>query len=91
MNVGDAILIAAPAVGAIATIGSIIFRMGQHSQRISSLEEKTKDHGAVSTAVAVLTSGMGEMKAQLGEISHDVKNILTGRVTPARRGRDSEG
>ena len=72
-------------VGLLVQFGVGLFHLGRHSQRIAALEEKARDAGTVGAAVAVVTATIGEMKEQLAEIRHDVKNLLTGRVRPARR------
>lgn len=72
-------------VGLIVQFGVGLFHLGRHSQRIAALEEKARDAGTVGAAVAVITATIGEMKEQLAEIRHDVKNLLTGRVRPASR------
>ena|GEM_PF-2124987 len=76
-------------VGLIIQFGLGLFHLGKHSQRIAALEERARDAGAVGAAVAVLNSTIGEVKEQLAEIRHDVKNLLTGRIRPANR-RDAE-
>jgi hypothetical protein len=76
-------------VGLVVQFGVGLFHLGRHSQRIAALEEKAREAGSVGAAVAVVTATIGEMKDQLAEIRHDVKNLLTGRVRPATR-RDGE-
>jgi len=58
--------------------GAGLFHLGRHSQRIAALEDRTKDLGTV----AVLSATLAELKLQIAELRHDVKNLLTGRVRP---------
>ncbi len=81
------IALGALAVALMAQFGASLFHLGKHSQRIAALEERTKDIGHL----AVLTATLAEMKQQLGELRHDVKNLLTGRTRPSRRGSDDLG
>jgi hypothetical protein len=76
------IALAALALGLLVQFGAGLFHLGKHSQRIAALEERTKDIGSL----AVLAATLAEMKQQLGELRHDVKNLLTGRVRPPRGG-----
>jgi cell division protein FtsB len=79
------IALAAFALALLVQFGAGLFHLGKHSQRIAALEERTKDIGSL----AVLAATLAEMKQQLGELRHDVKNLLTGRVRPpSRRGSD---
>ena len=92
MKAGDIIALgglAFMALGLMLQFGLGLFHLGRHSQRIAALEEKAREAGTVVGAVAVVTATIGEMKDQLAEIRHDVKNLLTGRVRPASR-RDAE-
>lgn len=65
--------------------GTFAFMIGKHAQRLNTnerdvqeLKRKTDDHAAV-------ISGIEGMKGLLAEVRDDVKNLLTGKVTPARR------
>jgi hypothetical protein len=75
------IALAGLAVGLLAQFGAGLFHLGRHSQRLAALEDRTKDIGSL----AVLAATLAEMRQQLGELRHDVKNLLTGRVRPVRR------
>jgi len=86
VNIEAVVAVSGLALTVILAGGGVIFQLGKHSQRIDALEEKTKD----LPAVAVLTAIIGEMKVQLAEVSHDVKNLLTGRVQPPSRRRTGE-
>lgn len=79
------IALAALAVALLAQFGAGLFHLGKHSQRIAALEDRTKDIGSL----AVLAAALAEIKQQLAEVRHDVKNLLTGRVRPpSRRGTE---
>jgi hypothetical protein len=69
------------AAGLLAQFGAGLFHLGRHSQRLAALEDRTKDIGSL----AVLAATLAEMKQQLAELRHDVKNLLTGRVRPGTR------
>jgi hypothetical protein len=93
VKAGDIIALAGlafMAVGLMLQFGLGLFHLGRHAQRIAALEEKAREAGTVGAAVAVITATIGEMKDQLGEIRHDVKNLLTGRVRPASSRREGE-
>lgn len=77
--------VAGLALAILVQFGAGLFHLGRHSQRIAALEDKTKDIGTL----AVLNAALAEMKLQITEIRHDVKNLLTGRIRPAAR-RDPE-
>lgn len=81
MSAGAWIALASLALTFVLTIIGGAFKLGAHSQRIAALEEKTRNIGSLE----VLAAGLLEMKEQLVEIRHDVKNLLTGRIKPARR------
>lgn len=79
------IALAGLATALLVQFGAGLFHLGRHSQRLSALEDRTKDIGSL----AVLASSLAEIKQQLVEVRHDVKNLLTGRVRPpSRRGHE---
>lgn len=79
------IALGALALALLVQFGAGLFHLGRHSQRLSSLEERTKDIGSL----AVLAASLVEIKQQLLEVRHDVKNLLTGRIRPpTRKGSD---
>ena len=63
----------------------VAFHLGRHSQRLSAVEERTRDMEGNNAALAVLTATVGGIDKRLVEVAHDVKNLLTGRVRPAAR------
>jgi hypothetical protein len=75
------IALAGLAVGLLAQFGAGLFHLGRHSQRLAAMEDRTKDIGSL----AVLAATLAEMRQQLAELRHDVKNLLTGRVRPVWR------
>jgi len=72
------IAVAGLALAVLVQFGAGLFHLGRHAQRLSALEERTKDVGTV----AVLAATLAELKLQIAELRHDVKNLLTGRVRP---------
>jgi hypothetical protein len=79
------IAVAGLALALLVQFGAGLFHLGRHAERITALEDRTKDIGTL----AVLHAALEEMRSQLAEIRHDVKNLLTGRIRPAsRRGPD---
>jgi hypothetical protein len=85
MNSGEWLALAALAFTVVSAIAGGMFKFGQHSQRLASLEERAKGTEASTAALAVLTSTVGGIDKRLEEVAHDVKNLLLGRVKPARR------
>lgn len=61
------------------------FHFGRQSQRLASVEQRTRDVDANAAALAVLTSTVGGIDKKLAEVSTDVKNLLIGRIRPASR------
>lgn len=61
------------------------FHFGRHAQRLAAVEERTRDVEGNNAALAVLTATVGGIDKRLAEVALDVKNLLTGRVRPARR------
>jgi len=70
--------VAALGLAFLVQFGAGLFQLGRHAQRIAALEDKTKDLGSV----AVLSAALAELKLQIAELRHDVKDLLTGRVRP---------
>ena len=75
----------------------LIWNAGRHSQRldaaenhISALQEGAHEASRLDVALQVLSGGLDTVKEQLGELRHDVRNLLTGRITPASRRRTSD-
>lgn len=73
----------------------LIYNAGRHSQRLDSaeksisvLQDGAHEAGRLDTALQVLTGTVNTMQKQLVDVSHDVKNLLTGRVVPARQRHD---
>ena len=96
MTAGGWIAIVSLAVASLFSVVGLVvqgllaaFHFGRHAQRLTALEERTRDVEDNSAALAVLTSTVGGIDRRLLEVAHDVKNILTGRVRPAPR-RDQE-
>jgi hypothetical protein len=92
MNGGEWIALAGLSFTVIVAIAGGCFKLGQHSQRITALEERTKD----LPAVAVLATTIGALKEQVSkldqsitkridDLDHDFRNLLTGKLRPARR------
>ncbi len=77
-------------VGLIVQGLMVSFHFGRYSQRLSAVEDRTRDVEGNNAALAVLTATVGGIDKRLVEVALDVKNLLTGRVRPpARRDADS--
>jgi hypothetical protein len=68
------------------------YQFGRHSERldqaeraISELRETEKQGQDQKTEIALLTQTVMAMKDQLLKFEHDLRNLLTGKVQPARR------
>lgn len=96
MNATEIAAVAAVAsvgVTVLSGLGLLIWKAGRHSQRLDAAETDIADlqagaheAGRLDTALQVLTGTVNSVQKQVDEIGHDVKNLLTGKVTPARRG-----
>ena len=85
------------ALGLLLTVGGLVFKLGQHSQRLSDVEKdvselrvKSEDHGSRLGAIGELRQHLTTIEGSVREVAHDVKNLLTGRLVPASRRRDGE-
>lgn len=93
MNPGEWI-----ALGAIGvSVAGLIFKAGEHSSRLTQVEKRQTDteakqaqHGEKLSAIVRLEAQLLAMDGLVREISHDLKNLMTGRTVPARRRSNSE-
>ena len=71
-------------------------RLAQAEARLRALETKADHQPELSAAVEVLKSSLdalresvaelrGELARRIDRLEHDIRNILSGKVTPARR------
>jgi len=74
------IALASLALAFMVSVVGVAFKLGQHSQRIAALEEKTKDIGTL----AVLSAAIADIKQTLGELKTDLKDLFTGKAAPRR-------
>lgn len=79
-------------VAAGIALGGVIFKLGQHSQRLSDAEKdiaelrvKSEDHSTRLGVIARLEQQLSTIEGAVREVAHDVKNMLTGRLVPASR------
>lgn len=64
--------------------GAMAFALGGLFARLKTLESRPIDVDC-KAELAVLTVKFEALKSTLDEMANDVKNMLTGRVIPARR------
>jgi len=95
MTAGAWIAIASIAVAAaFSLVGLVIqgllaaFHFGRHAERLTAVEDRTREVDSNTAALAVLTSTVGGIDKRLQEVAQDVKNLLTGRVRPPPARRD---
>lgn len=86
LDIGTIVAVASLAVTLIGYIIRASYKEGQKDQRLNALEGKSADTDC-KQELAVLTAKFEGMEQKLGELGHDIKNLLTGRIIPARRGR----
>jgi len=65
---------------------TIAFVLGGLFRDVKSLREQAGE-GDCSKELAVLNARFAAMEALVKELGHDIKNLLTGTVVPARRVR----
>ena len=92
MNGGEWIALAGLSFTVIVAIAGGCFKLGQHSQRITALEERTKDLPAVAVLTVTLDGlkeGVAKLEAsitkRIDDLDHDFRGLLSGRIKPARR------
>lgn len=72
------------ALGALVQTSVIAFLLGGLFARVKVLEARPSDQDC-KQELAVLTTKFEAMEATLSEVATDLKNLLMGRVVPARR------
>lgn len=60
------------------------YQEGQKDQRLAALEGRPADTDC-KRELAVLTTKFEALEKTLSDIAYDVKNLITGKVVPARR------
>lgn len=80
------IALAALAFAILAQGLVVAFSMGGMFARMKTLEARPTDSDC-KQELAVLTTRFEGMEKTLSEVAHDLKNLLTGKLTPARRTR----
>lgn len=66
--------------------GAIAFVLGGLFRDVKTLREQSSD-GDCKKELAVLNTRFAAMEELVKELGHDIKNLLTGQVVPARRVR----
>jgi hypothetical protein len=74
----------------LAQTAGFAFALGGMFSRLKALEARPVDTDC-KTELAVLTTKFEGMEKTLKDVSHDLKNLLTGRLVPAGRQKASEG
>ena len=79
-------------VAALAYSNRVSYKFGkQDAKHLQMEEDMTKVEGRLDKAeqkygsIDVLVSQMTDMKGRLEDIHHDVRNLLSGKITPASR------
>lgn len=76
---------AALVIGLAVQGGLFAFTLGKHSQRLSNAESEVKDLKRKSDEHATSLSGIEGMRTLLEEVRHDMKSLLTGKISIGRR------
>jgi len=66
--------------------GAVAFVLGGLFRDVKLLRDQA-DHGDCRQELAVLNTRIAAMEVLVQELGHDIKNLLTGRIVPARRAR----
>lgn len=86
MDASAWIALAALAFVIFVQAGAIAFVLGGLFRDVKTLREQSSD-GDCKKELAVLNTRFAAMEELVKELGHDIKNLLTGRVVPARRVR----
>ena len=90
MNPSAWIALASLAFVIFVQAGAVAFVLGGLFRDVRTLREQSSE-GDCRKELAVLNTRFAAMETLVKELGHDIKNLLTGRVVPARRassGRD---
>jgi len=85
MNPSAWIALASLAFVIFVQAGAMAFVLGGLFRDVKLLREHA-DEGDCRKELAVLGTRIAGMEALVKELGHDIKNLLTGRIVPARRG-----
>lgn len=89
MDASAWIALATLAFAVVVQAGVMAFMMGGLFARVRTVESRPADTDC-KAELAVLSSRFAAMEDLVKELGHDIKNLLTGRVVPARRRRGGE-
>lgn len=84
MNASAWIALASLAVVVVLQAGAMAFAMGGLFARLKAIEGRPVDTDC-KAELAVLNTRFEAMENLVKELGHDIKNLLTGKVIPARR------
>jgi hypothetical protein len=84
MNASAWIALASLAFVIFVQAGAIAFVLGGLFRDVKLLREQS-DGGDCRKELAVLNTRFAAMEELVKELGHDIKNLLTGKVVPARR------
>lgn len=73
----------------IVQTATVAFAMGGLFSRVRAVEARPTDSDC-KQELAILSTKFEALEATLKDVSHDLKNLLTGKITPMRRMRDGE-
>lgn len=86
MDASAWIALAALAVVIFVQAGTVAFVLGGLFRDVKTLRDQSHE-GDCRKELAVLNTRFAAMEELVKELGHDIKNLLTGRVVPARRTR----
>jgi hypothetical protein len=84
MDASAWIALAGLAVVVVAQGGAMLFAMGGLFARVKALEDKPQETDC-KAELAVVNTRLGSLETAVTEVAHDIKNMMTGKIIPARR------
>lgn len=84
MDASAWIALAALAFVVVAQLVAIAFLLGGLFNRMKVVEAKPTDTDC-KAELSLLTYKFGEMEKTLADVASDLRNLLSGKLTPARR------
>lgn len=85
VEIGAASGVAAVLVTILSGIAILIFNAGRHSQRLDRAEGDIKEIRGKQDEHAQRLSVVDQLVGLVQEVRDDVKELITGKITPARR------
>lgn len=90
MDASAWIALASLAVVIFVQAGAVAFVLGGLFRDVKILRDRS-DEGDCRKELAVLNTRFAAMEELVKELGHDIKNLLTGKVVPARRAPTARG